>query len=100
MLCLNSVQVFSGQVPFENVQLKELQDLFERGERPSLPADDLSRRHGLSTEMEDIIRVCWAQEQMKRLSADKVVEQLQLLHPVDERPLNEIGTSFFNASIT
>jgi hypothetical protein len=45
--------------------------------------------------MEDIIRDCWAQEPMKRPSADTVVERLQLLHPVDERPLNEIGTSFF-----
>jgi hypothetical protein len=92
---LNSVQLFSGQVPFENVQLKDLQDLLERGERPSLPADDLSRRRGLSTEMEDIIRDCWAQEPMKRPSADTVVERLQLLHPVDERPLNQIGSSFF-----
>ena len=95
MLCLNSVQLFSGQIPFEDVQLKDLQDLLERGERPSLPADDLSRRRGLSTEMEDIIRHCWAQEQMKRPSADTVVERLQLLHPVDERPLNHIGSSFF-----
>ena len=92
---LNSVQLFSGQVPFEDVQLKDLQDLLERGERPSLPADGLSRRRGLSTEMEDIIRDCWAQEQMKRPTADTVVERLQLLHPVDERPLSEIGTSFF-----
>ena len=44
--------------------------------------------------MEDIIRDCWAQEQTKRPSADKVVERLQLLHPVDERPLDEIGNSF------
>jgi len=90
-------ELFSGQVPFEDVQLKDLQLLLERGERPSLPADDddLSRRRGLSTEMEAIIRDCWAQEQMKRPSADEVVERLQLLHPVDERPLNEIGTSFF-----
>ena len=41
------------------------------------------------------IRDCWAQEPMKRPSADKVVERLQLLHPVDERPVNQIGTSFF-----
>ena len=87
--------MFSGQIPFEDIQLKDLQNLVERGERPSLPADDLSRRRGLSTEMEDIIRDCWAQEPMKRPSADKVVERLQLLHPVDERPLNQIGTSFF-----
>ena len=95
MLCLNSVQLFSGQVPFEDVQLQDLQLLLERGERPSLPADDLSRRRGLSLEMEDIIRDCWAQEQMKRPSADKVVERLQLLNLVNERPLHEIGTSFF-----
>ena len=95
MLCLNFVQLFSGQVPFEDVQLQDLQLLLERGERPSLPADDLSQRRGLSTEMEDIIRDCWAQDQTKRPSADKVVERLQLLHPVDERPLNKIGASFF-----
>ena len=92
---LNPVQLFSGQVPFEDVQLRDLQDLLQRGERPSLPADDLSRRRGLSTEMEDIIRDCWAQEQTKRPSADTVVERLQLLSPVDERPLDEIGISFF-----
>ena len=88
------VQLFSGQIPFQDIQLKDFQNLLERGERPSLPADDLSRRRGLSMEMEDIIRDCWAQEPMKRPSADKVVERLQLLHPVDERPLNQIGTSF------
>ena len=95
MLCLNSVQLFSGQVPFEDVQLKDLPDLLERGERPFLPANDMSRRRGLSSEMGDIVRDCWAQEPMQRLSAHKVVERLQLLHPVDERPLNETGTSFF-----
>ena len=95
MLCLNSVQLFSGQVPFEDVQLEDLQLLLKRGERPPLSSNDLSRRRGLSTEMGDIIRDCWAQEPMKRPSADKVVERLQLLHPVDKRPLNETGTSFF-----
>ena len=45
--------------------------------------------------MEDIIRVCWSQEQTKRLSADKIVERLQPLQPVDKRPPNETGTSFF-----
>ena len=82
MLCLNSVQVFLGQVPFEDVQLKDLQDLLERGER--LPADDLSWRRGLSMEIEDIIWDCWAQDQMKRPSADKVVERSQLLNLVND----------------
>ena len=89
--------MFSGKLPFEGVQLDELPLLLETGERPSLPADDLSRRRGLSAEVEDLIQDCWAQDPTKRPSADKIVERLNLLpnRQVDRRPLNEIGTSFF-----
>jgi hypothetical protein len=88
--------MFSGNVPFEGVDIYNLTLLLQRGERPSLHADDdLSRRRGLIPEMEDLIRDCWTQEPTKRPSADKVVERLQILRLVDERPLNEIGTSFF-----
>ena len=87
--------MFSGKLPFENLEMHELLPRVQGGERPSLPTDDLSRRRGLNPEMEDIIRDCWTQEPTKRPSADKVVERLQLLQLVDQRPLNEIGTSFF-----
>jgi hypothetical protein len=89
--------MFSGKIPFEGVELYELQPLLQTGERPSLPADDLSRRRGLSAEMEDLIRDCWTQDPSKRPSADTVVERLKLLpnRPVDQRPVNDIGTSFF-----
>ena len=89
--------MFSGKVPFEDVQIYDLKLLLQRGERPSLPADDLSRRRGFSSEMESVIRDCWAQEPTKRPSADEVVERLQLLrkHQDDQRPLDKIGTSFF-----
>jgi Protein tyrosine and serine/threonine kinase len=93
----NSVQMFSGKLPFEGVELNELELHLQTGERPSLPADDLSRRRGLSAEMEDLIQDCWTQDPTKRPSADTVVERLQLLpnRPVDQRPVNETGTSFF-----
>jgi hypothetical protein len=87
--------MFSGKLPFEGVEIYDLKPLLQRGERPSLPADDLSRRRGLNPEIEDVIRDCWTQEPTKRPSADQVVERLQILRLVDERPLNEIGTSFF-----
>jgi hypothetical protein len=89
--------MFSGKIPFEGVELHELGLFPQTGKRPSLPADDLSRRRGLSAEMEDLIQDCWTQDPTKRPSADTVVEQLQLLpnRPVDQRPVNEIGTSFF-----
>jgi hypothetical protein len=87
--------MFSGKFPFENLEIHELLPRVQGGERPSLPTDDLSRRRGLNPEMEGIIRDCWTQEPTKRPSADKVVERLQLLQLVDQRPLNEIGTSFF-----
>jgi hypothetical protein len=87
--------MFSGKIPFEDVGIYDLKFLLQRGERPSLPADDLSRRRGLSLEMEDLIQDCWDQEPTKRPSADEVVKQLQLLQLVDQRPPNEIGTSFF-----
>jgi hypothetical protein len=47
--------------------------------------------------MEDLIQDCWMQDPTKRPSADTVVERLELLpnRPVDRRPLNETGTSFF-----
>ena len=87
--------MFSGKVPFENLEIYELLPRVRGGERPSLPTDDLSRRRGLNPEMEDIIRDCWTQEPTKRPSVDKVVERLQLLQLVDQRPLNDIGRSFF-----
>ena len=88
--------MFSGKVPFQDAEIDELLPRVQGGERPSLPTDDLSRRRGLNPEVEDIIRDCWTQEPAERPSADKVVERLQLLQLVDDqRPLNEIGTSFF-----
>ena len=90
--------MFSGKLPFEGVELYELPLLLQSGERPSLPADDLSQCRGLSAEMEDLIQDCWAQDSTKRPSADEVVKRLKLLpnRPVDDhRPVNEIGTSFF-----
>jgi hypothetical protein len=89
--------MFSGKIPFEGVELHQLGPVLQKGKRPSLPADNLSRRRGLTAKMEDLIRDCWTQDPMKRPSADKVVERLKLLpnRPVDQRPANEIGTSFF-----
>ena len=87
--------MFSGEVPFKDLEILELILRVQRGERPSLPTDELSQRRGLNPEMEDIIRDCWNQEPTKRPSADKVVERLQLLQLVDQRPLNDVGTSFF-----
>jgi Protein tyrosine and serine/threonine kinase len=89
--------MFSGKIPFEDVELYELLLLLQTGERPSLPADDLSRHRGLSAEMEDLIQVCWTQDPTQRPSADEVVERLKLLpnRPVDQRLDNETGTSFF-----
>jgi len=90
-------EMFSGKVPFEDVPIYGLIPLLQRGERPSLPADNLSRRRGLSAEMEDVIRDCWNQDPANRPSIDEVVERLQLLrnHQDDQRPPNEIGSSFF-----
>jgi hypothetical protein len=89
--------MFSGKIPFEDVALYELPLLLQTGKRPSLPEDDLSRRRGLSAEIEHLIQDCWTQDPTKRPSADTVVERLNLLpnRPVDQRPVNEIGTSFF-----
>jgi hypothetical protein len=87
--------MFSGKVPFEGVEIYDLTPLLQRGERPSLPADNLSRRRDLNPKMEDLIRDCWSQEPTKRPFADKVVERLQILQSVDQRPPNETGTSFF-----
>jgi hypothetical protein len=88
--------MFSGKIPFGGVELDELPLLLQTGERPSLLADDLSCRRGLSPEIEHLIHDCWTQDPTKRPSADKVVERLQLLsnQPV-ERSVNEIGTSFY-----
>jgi hypothetical protein len=89
--------MFSGKIPFEDVELPQLGRFLQKGKRPSLPTDDLSRRRGLSAEMEDLIRDCWTPNPTKRPSADTIVERLQLLpnRPVDRRPVNETGTSFF-----
>ena len=93
----NSIQMFSGKIPFEGVELDEIELHLQSGERPSLPADDLSRHRGLSAEMELLIQDCWTQVPAKRPSADTVVERLKLLpnQPVDQRPVNGIGTSFY-----
>ena len=86
--------MFSGKIPFEGAEIHDLKPLLQKGERPSLPENDLSRRRGLGPEMKGLIQDCWAQDPMKRPSADQVVERLQLLQLVDHRPPNDIGTSF------
>ena len=70
--------MFSGKIPFEDLEIHELLPQVQGGERPCLPTDDLSRRRGLTPEMEDLIRDCWTQEPTKRPSADQVVERIQL----------------------
>ena len=89
--------MFSGKLPFADDAIYDIIPLLQQGRRPSLPEDELSQRRGLNSEMEDLIRDCWAQESKERPSADKVVERLQLLRtdqPVDQGPLDEIATSF------
>ena len=89
--------MFSGKLPFADVdEIYNIIPLLQEGSRPSLPEDELSRRRGLSPEMEDLILDCWAQESKERPSADKVVERLQLLcnQPVDQGPVDEIVTPF------
>ena len=85
--------MFSGKFPYADVDIYDLKPHLQGGERPSLPTDDLSRRRGLGPEMEDLIRDCWTQIPTKRPSADKVVERLQLLQRVDQRPPNLTETS-------
>ena len=89
--------MFSGKLPFSDVnKIYDIIPLLQEGSRPSLPKDELSRRRGLSPEMEDLIRDCWAQEPKERPFASEVVERLQLLsnQPVDQDPVTEIVTSF------
>ena len=90
--------MFTGKLPFadEVAEIYDIIPLLQKGSRPSLPEDELSRRRGLSPEMRDLIRDCWAQESKKRPFADKVVERLQLLcnQPIDQGPVNGIVTSF------
>ena len=89
--------MFSGKLPFTDVDdIYDIIPLLQKGDRPSLPEDELSRRRGLSPEMEDLIRDCWAQESKERPFADKVVERLQLLcnQLVDQGLVNEIVTPF------
>ena len=87
--------MFSAKIPFESVQLYNLPLLLKRGERPSLPADDLSQHHSLSAEV-DLIQDCWTQDPTKQPSADRVVERLNLLpnQSVNRHAVNEIETSF------
>ena len=90
--------MFSGKVPFadEADEIYDIIPLLQNGSRPSLPEDELSRRRGLNSEMEDLIRDCWAQEPKERPIAGKVVERLQLSsnQPVDQDPVIKIVTPF------
>ena len=89
--------MFSGKLPFADVdEIYDIIPLLLEGSRPSLPEDKLSRRRGLSPEMEDLIRDCWAQESEERPTADEIVEWLQLLcnQPVDQGPVDKIVTPF------
>ena len=90
--------MFSGKLPFADA-IEEIYDiipLLQKGSRPSLPEDELSRRRGLNPEMEDLIRDCWAQEPKERPFAGKIVQRLQLLcnQPVDQDPAIKIVTPF------
>ena len=100
----------SGQLPFETeddlmrrVERGEPPSLpsdfmlrVQGGERPSFPSDNLSKRRGLTSGMEDLIRDCWAQDPTNRPSAERVAERLRVLcnQPTDETPLDKMAASF------
>ena len=102
--------MFSGKLPFETeddfmhrVGRGEPPSLpldfmlrVKGGERPSLPSDGLSRRRGLTSEMEYLIRDCWAQDPTYRPSAEQVAERLHVLckQSTDESPLDKMAASF------
>ena len=102
--------MFSGKLPFETeddfmgrVERGEPPSLpsdfmlrVQGGERPSLPSDNLSRRRGLTSEMEDLIRDCWAQDPTNRPSAEQVAKRLHVLctQPTDETPLDKMAALF------
>lgn len=102
--------MFSGKLPFETDEEYERRvneggppflpaDFISRvrgGERPPMPSNELSRRRGLTCEMEVLIRDCWNQDPTKRPFAETVVERLRVLssQPVDESPLDKMAASF------
>jgi len=88
-------EMFSSKLPFEIED--DFKSLVQRGERPSLPSDESSRRRGLTSEMENLIRDCWAQDPTNRPSAEVVAKRLHVLcnRPADESPLDKMGASFY-----
>ena len=88
--------MFSGQLPFKIED--DFRSLVQSGGRPSLLSDKLSQRRGLTPEMEDLIRDCWAQDPTNRPSAERIAERLHVLcnQSADESPLDKMGASFYS----
>jgi hypothetical protein len=78
--------MFSGELPFEGLNILEVGPEVRQGRRPSRPFHDLSRRRGLNDQIWDLINVCWTREPRDRPTAKKIVQKLRALRPLDERP--------------
>jgi hypothetical protein len=93
---LTAFQLFSGKLPFHNMQKDfRVMSAVTKGDRPLRPSDDRCRVRGLNDEIWDIIETCWAQDPNDRLSTGQIVECLGSLSIyTDGRPCDEFDPMF------
>ena len=70
-----SVEVFTGKIPFEKQENEAVAFLILEGSRPEMPEN--AQAVGLTSEMWEIIEVCWQQDPVERPTTDEVTRRWQ-----------------------
>jgi hypothetical protein len=83
--------MFAGQCPFANCKDILVVIMVQQGMRPERPKDELAQTRGLTNDIWEIMKACWAQDAAHRPMAHEVVTQLLNLPglPPDNRATDD-----------
>ena len=68
-----SVEVFTGEIPFDKWVDRAVASLILEGSRPEMPED--AQTVGLTSEMWEIIEACWQQDPEERPTTEEVMRR-------------------------
>ena len=87
--------MFSGQIPFHDLNNYAISLAVTQGIRPRRPLHDLCRIRGLNDDIWAIMETCWAEKPSERPSASQIKDRLSFLadKSVDQRPVDTFHTS-------
>ena len=71
------IQIFTGQLVWEDIDVTELRSKLIDGERPRIPEG--KKKHKLTTELWRVFNMCWRREPERRISASEILRVLRRL---------------------